>query len=534
MMQTASASRPPCRWRLLLLCGILFELFLLALLALLPEGSSLASEFRNYCFLIHDPILWLLNQGANSDDWLVTIFWLLLCFFAMALFWAFLFHWILRMWTWLQVRLRISPRQKLIVRCGFGFLGVIVLALGIVAALPETATPFTASPEVKSAVEGNTAFALDLYQKLKEQPGNLFFSPYSLSTALAMTYAGARKQTESEMARTLHFSQPQTNLHAAFGALAARMNQVQRWNCITLATANSLWCQQDYRFANNFLDLIRTYYDGDARQVDFRHSAQAAGSEINKWVEQKTKGKIKGVIGPGQLTSDTRLILCNAIYFKGKWQNQFKTGETKPMDFHVNTNQTVTVPMMRQKSRFKMTYNDDDSVEMLELPYSGTDLSMIILLPVAMPGMPEMPGLEQNSLLDIEQKLSAENLRSWLGKLDQTGLDKTAVCLPRFATTQTFDLANELKSLGMSSAFNGSADFSGMEATTNLFLSDVIHKAFVEVNEAGTEAAAVTWAEAKSKGMVRGFVVNHPFIFLIRENGSGTILFLGRVVDPTK
>ncbi len=449
----------------------------------------------------------------------------------MALFWAFLFYWILRMWTWLQARLTISPRQKLIVRCGFGCVGAIILALGIFAALPERATPFTASPEVKSAVEGNTAFALDLYQKLKEQPGNLFFSPYSISTALAMTYAGARKQTESEMAKTLHFNLPQINLHAAFGALAARMNQVQRWNRITLATANSLWCQQDYRFANNFLDLVRAHYDGEVRQMDFKHSAQAAGSEINEWVEGKTKGKIKGAIGPRQITPDTRLILCNAIYFKGKWQNQFKTRETKPMDFYVNTNQTVTVPMMRQTSQFRMTYNDDGSVEMLELPYSGTDLSMIILLPVATPWLPDV---EQNSLPDLEQKLSAENLRSWLGKLDQTGLDKMAVCLPRFVTTQTFDLANELKSLGMSSAFDGSADFSGMEATTNLFLSNVIHKAFVEVNEAGTEAAAVTWAEAKTKGMVRSFVVNHPFIFLIRENGSGTILFLGRVVDPTK
>ena len=297
----------------------------------------------------------------------------------MALFWAFLFYWILRMWTWLQARLTISPRQKLIVRCGFGCVGAIILALGIFAALPERATPFTASPEVKSAVEGNTAFALDLYQKLKEQPGNLFFSPYSISTALAMTYAGARKQTESEMAKTLHFNLPQINLHAAFGALAARMNQVQRWNRITLATANSLWCQQDYRFANNFLDLVRAHYDGEVRQMDFKHSAQAAGSEINEWVEGKTKGKIKGAIGPRQITPDTRLILCNAIYFKGKWQNQFKTRETKPMDFYVNTNQTVTVPMMRQTSQFRMTYNDDGSVEMLELPYSGTDLSMMVL-----------------------------------------------------------------------------------------------------------------------------------------------------------
>ncbi len=490
---------------------------------MLPKGSLLASEVRNYVILIHSPLLWIMNPGAHSDDWPVTLFCLLLCFFGAALFWAFLFQWVLRMWTWLNVRSEISPRQKLIVRCGLVFVGAVALAMGIVAALPQTTTPFTASPEVRSAVEGNTAFALDLYLRLKKQPGNLFFSPYSISSALAMTYAGARKQTEREMARTLHFNLAQTNLHEAFGALSARMNKVQRWNRITLMTANSLWCQQDYPFAKSFLDLVRIRYDGVARQVDFKHDAQADGAEINEWVEQKTKGKIKGIIGRGQLTSDTRLILCNAIYFKGTWQNQFKTSDTKPMYFEVNTNQVVTVPMMWQKSEFKMTHNDNDTVEMLELPYSGTDLSMIIILPVAIPYMP-----------DLEQQLTLEHLHAWIAMLDQARLEQTAVVLPRFTTAQTLDLANELKSLGMSSAFNSSADFSGIEATTNLFISDVMHTAFVEVNETGTEAAAVTLVQAKTKGMPKSFRADHPFIYLIRENGSGTILFIGRIIDPTK
>ena len=384
---------------------------------------------------------------------------------------------------------------------------------------------------MKSAVESNTAFAIDLYQKLKEHPGNLFFSPYSISAALAMTYGGARKQTESEMARTLHFNLAQINLHEAFGALGERMNKVQRWNRIKLTAANSLWCQQDYQFSKSFLDLVRMHYNGDAHQVDFKNSAQAAGTEINEWVEQKTKGEIKDIIGQGQLTPDTRLILCNAIYFKGNWQNQFKTSDTKPMNFDVNTNQAVTVPMMWQKSDFKMTQNDDGTVEMLELPYSGTDLSMIIFLPMA---IPYMPGFEPFSLPDLEQQLTLENLNAWIAMLDQARLEETSVVLPRFTTAQTFDLANELKSLGMSSAFNSSADFSGIEATTNLFISDVIHKAFIEVNETGTEAAAVTLAQAMTKGMTRSFRADHPFVFLIRENGSGTILFIGRVIDPTK
>jgi len=200
-----------------------------------------------------------------------------------------------------------------------GFLCVIVLVLIIIPFHRETSIPFTASPEVKSAVEGNTAFALDLYQKLKDQPGNLFFSPYSISTSLAMTYAGAQGQTESEMAKALHFNLAQTNLPMAFGALGARMNQIQRWNRITLTTANSLWCQQDYRFTDAFLDLVHKYYDAEARHVDFKRSPQAASSEINQWVERKTKGKIKDVVEPGQFADLTQFVLCDAIYFKGKW-----------------------------------------------------------------------------------------------------------------------------------------------------------------------------------------------------------------------
>jgi len=419
-----------------------------------------------------------------------------------------------------------------------GFLCVIVLVLKIIhvhrettAPFSEPPIPFTASPEVKSAVDGNTAFALDLYQKLKARPGNLFFSPYSVSTALAMTYAGARGQTESEMAKALHFNPAQTNLPAAFGALGARMNQIQRWNRITLTTANSLWCQKDYHFTEAFLNLARKYYGAEARRVDFKRSPQAASSEINQWVERETKGKINNVVEPGQFTDPTRLLLCDAIYFKGAWQHQFKMSDTKPGAFHITTNETVTVPMMSQKARFKLARSDDDSVELLELPYSGTDLSMIILLPQV-----EYPAsdAEQPGLPDLEQKLAADNLWAWLFKLDQARSREAWVTLPRFTTTQSFELAKELKSLGMPSAFNDSADFSGMDGTTNLFIAEVIHKAFVEVNEAGTEAAATTWVNAQALSQSGSFIVDHPFIFLIRENGSGTILFLGRIVDPTK
>jgi serpin B len=343
-----------------------------------------------------------------------------------------------------------------------------------------------------------------------------------------MTYAGARNQTEREMAGTLHFSLPQTNLHAAFGALTARMNRVQRPNRITLAAANSLWSQQDYPFANDFVDLIRSRYDAEAHSVDFLHSTPAVADQINQCVGQRTKGKITGAIGRDRLNANTRLVLCNEIYFKGKWQRQFKAGDTKPMDFMVSTNQAVKVPMMSQDDRFKVAHNEEGTVEMLELPYVGDDLSMIILLPTARSGTDEF------GLADLENELTAENLRAWLKTLDQRDLHQTWVKLPRFSITRRCDLVKVLAAMGMPSAFGVGADFSGMEASTNLFLSGVMHQACVEVTEAGTEAAAVTLSQAATKSMAGRFVADHPFLFLIRDNGSGSILFLGRMVDPTK
>jgi serpin B len=532
-MPATPTSRPPTRRRTFFLLGIVFELVLLLLCYVLPE-CWLQVEVRNFTLITHFPLMILMMVLAGvlgHNEEFAAILGLPICLAIMASIWGFLIYLVTRLVKGVLDRLGVSPRQKLVVRCGVGFLGVVILLWTIVANLPATPIPFMVTPEVKSTVDGNTAFALDLYQKLKDRPANLFFSPYSISTALAMTYAGARGQTEAEMAGVLHFNLAQTNLPMAFSELGARMTRIQRWNRITLTTANSLWCQKDYHFTDAFLNLIRKFYQADARQVDFIHSAPAATKEINGWVERKTNRKIKDTVEPGQFTDLTRLVLCNAIYFKGKWQHQFKARDTEPAPFHVTTNETLTVPMMHQKAHFKTARSDDRSVELLELPYSGNDLSMIILLPeVEYPS----PDVEPPGLPDLEQKLTADNLRTWLTLLDQAYPHETEVALPRFTTAQSFDLVKELQSLGMTSAFNGDANFSGMDATTNLFVSDVIHKAFVEVNESGTEATAVSLNMALSMGIVGCFIVDHPFIFLIRENGSGTILFLGRIVDPTK
>jgi serine protease inhibitor len=383
-----------------------------------------------------------------------------------------------------------------------------------------------ASPDIRTMADGNNSFAVALYRQLKVRHGNLFFSPYGIYTSLAMTYAGARGQTEAEMAKTLHFSLPQQNFHAAFGEMIMQMEKIQQLDHIALASANSLWCQQDYRFTNTFLNLIHKDYDAEARNVDFKNSPQTVSDEINKWIAQKTGGKINNAVAPSQITPDVRLILYSAIYFKGQWQTQFNAKNTKPMPFYVSTNQTVTVPMMCLNSKFKTTYSDDYSVKLLELPYSGNDLSMIIFLPES--------EIEQNTLCDLEQKMATENIREWLAKLDQTYPHKTSVCFPRFTTTQSFDLGKELNSLGMTMIFNKNADFSGMNGTTNLFVSSVNHETFIEVNEEGTEAAAVARINAHLKSAAVLFKADHPFVFLIRENHTGTILFIGRIVDPTK
>ncbi len=415
-------------------------------------------------------------------------------------------------------------------RRGLILVGVVIVVLGAVFILHERSATFNRSPEVKATVAGNTAFAIDLYQKAKTQPGNVFFSPYSISTTLTMAYAGARNQTATEMSNVLHISVPPEQLHSAYDSLSKWMKQLQSRNQITLLSANSLWCQADAPLSRTFVDVINTHFDGEVRQVDFKHSAMAVSAEMNGWVEQKTMGKIKGSVGAGQISADTQVVLCNAIYFKGKWKSQFKKENTTRSAFFVTTNESVMVPTMSQVADFKMVDIDGGSVQILELPYVGGNIAMVILLPTP---LPDKPGFERFGLTDLESELTPSRLEGWLDQLDKAGAYELAVNLPRFTTTQSLELTSDLKSMGMPSAFRRDADFSGMATNAGLLISEVFHKAFVEVNEEGTEAAAATW-ESQAASAVRMFNADHPFIFLIRDKGSGAILFLGRVVDPTK
>lgn len=383
-------------------------------------------------------------------------------------------------------------------------------------------TPATNAP----AKAGNTTFALNLYQQLAaaDPQANLFFSPYSISTALGMTYMGARGQTATEMAATLHFGKPQTEVPADFAALEQRLAAIAKGGKVVLNTANSLWHQQGDHFREEFLEVGRKSFGAEVAGVDFAKDTEGARVKINRWVAGKTADKIPELLERDSLDRSTRLVLCNAIYFKGDWARQFSAKATQPADFFVTPEQKSTVPMMSQK--LKLRHAVLDGFSLLELPYQGGDLAMVVLLPEAKDGLQALEG-----------KLSGINLPAWLASLDQAREAEAVVQIPKFKLSSAFGLGKPLAALGMPSAFNRAADFSGMDGTRELYISAVVHQAVVEVNEQGTEAAAATAVVIARKSAPIAtpiFRADHPFLFLIREKQTGNILFLGRMMNPTK
>ena len=374
--------------------------------------------------------------------------------------------------------------------------------------------------DVQSVAKSNNRFAVELYGRLREKDGNLFFSPYSIETALAMTYAGARGETAEQMAKTLHYDLPNDREHAAFGALIKQINSPGEKRGYQLSTANALWTQKDYPFAADFLKLTKDNYGAEAKEVDFNGATEQARKTINAWVEKQTQEKIKDLLPKGSLTVNTRLVLTNAIYFKGDWASQFKKDRTKNETFRAG-DKKIDAPFMSQKQKFG--YAEDDALQVLEMPYVGKELSMVVLLPKKADG-----------LADLEKALTADKLAAWFGRLRER---ETEVTLPKFKTTVEFELSDTLAKMGMPVAFTARADFSGMNGGKgSLSISKVIHKAFVDVNEEGTEAAAATGVvvEPKAAKVNPVFRADHPFVFLVRDKRSDSILFLGRIVDPTK
>ncbi|WP_435011407.1 serpin family protein [Tundrisphaera lichenicola] len=370
-------------------------------------------------------------------------------------------------------------------------------------------------------VPGNTRFALELFGKLQNRPGNLFFSPGSLSTALAMTYAGAREETAQEMARTLHFSMPQERLHAAFGSLLKALDPGDSKRGYRLSIANRLWGKKGLHYLPAFLSIVKDQYRAGLEELDFTATEQAR-SRINDWVERQTEGKIVDLIPPDVLDARTRLVLTNAIYFKGDWSTPFPKGATKEEPFHLAADRAVPAPLMHRQENLRFWAGD--GLKALELPYGEGDLSMVVLLPDAIDGLPA-----------LETGLAPEKLDKWIAGLRSKSVQ---VALPRFKMTSQFTLGDVLTKMGMPLAFDQlDADFSGMTIQEELYIEEVVHKAFVDVNEEGTEAAAATGVIMAPRAMAVPtppvvFRADHPFLFLIRDTRSGSLLFLGRMADP--
>jgi serpin B len=370
-------------------------------------------------------------------------------------------------------------------------------------------------------VEGNSAFTFDLYQALRSEEGNLFYSPYSVSLALAMTYAGARGETEDQMANTLRFVLPQDRLHATFNALdwelasrgeGARGKDGEGFR---LNIVNALWVQQDFEFLQGFLDLIAENYGAGLRLLDFVNAPEESRILINQWVSDQTQGRIEDLVPQGFIDDDTRLVLTNAIYFNAAWLYPFSERATKDGTFHLLDGGEVTVPMMKETAGFG--YADGDGYQAVELPYDGDQLSMVIMLP------------DEHQFLAFESSLDAKVVGAIVEDLYRGRL---ALTLPKFEVQSDFGLADRLADMGMPTAFSDAADFSGISGAGDMFITDVVHQAFISIDEAGTEAAAATAVGMGLTSLPPELEINRPFVFLIRDIQTGAILFVGRVLNP--
>ncbi|XP_067434653.1 serpin peptidase inhibitor, clade B (ovalbumin), member 1, like 3 isoform X4 [Thunnus thynnus] len=407
--------------------------------------------------------------------------------------------------------------------------------------------------------KANTDFSMALLKKLSEKnnTANIFFSPFSISSALAMVLLGARGNTATQMSEVLCFTEAekppqaeaqqmqmqqqvqsklpqhlrkclkthniQDDIHASFAKLLSELNKADA--PYALSVANRLYGEQSYQFVEEFLTLTRKHYSAELESVDFINKSEAARLNINNWVEKNTQGKIKDLLTQDAVDNMTRLVLVNAIYFKGNWNKQFQESATRDAKFNLNKNQSKPVKMMYQKTKFPLTYIPEANCQILEMPYKGKELSMLIFLPNEMED--SSTGLEK-----MEKELTYDNFVEWT-RPDMMDEIEVQVGLPRFKMEEKYDMKEVLMSMGMVDAFTIS-DFSGMSPANNLVLSKVIHKAFVEVNEEGTEAAAASGAVMMLRCALRpaSFIADHPFLFFIRHNPSMSILFAGRYCSP--
>ncbi|XP_062351140.1 leukocyte elastase inhibitor-like [Cinclus cinclus] len=379
---------------------------------------------------------------------------------------------------------------------------------------------------MESLCAANTTFALDLLRKLCEKKSgqNVFFSPFSISSALSMVLLGSRGSTEAQIGKVLSLNNSR-DAHNGYQSLLSEINDPN--TKYILRTANRLYGEKTFDFLASFIESSQKSYHAGLEQMDFLHAWEDARKQINGWVEERTEGKIQNLLAEGILNSLTRLVLVNAIYFKGSWEKPFWRQSTRERPFQINKNETRPVQMMFKEANFNMTYIGDLQTKILELPYVGNELSMIILLPDAIED--GSTGLER-----LERELTYEKLMGWI-RPERMKSTNVRVSFPRFKLEEDYNLKPVLSSMGMPDAFeSGKADFSGISSGKELVLSEVIHKSFVEVNEEGTEAAAATVLVANCCAIMRipDFTADHPFLFFIRHNKSHSILFCGRFCCP--
>ncbi|MFH1024073.1 MAG: sigma-70 family RNA polymerase sigma factor [Planctomycetota bacterium] len=393
------------------------------------------------------------------------------------------------------------------------------------------------SADVKTLADGNNVFAAEMYRKLIEkEAGNVFFSPYSIRTALAMTYAGARGETAEEMKKALVYNLPDERLPVAFQAMEKNLAASKSaGDAFDFKVANALWGQDGYKFLDPFIALNKNFYGAGLATVDFAKKTEEARQTINLWVENKTEKKIKDLIPPGGVNAVTRLVLTNAVYFFGFWKTEFDKNDTKDAPFYLEDGKETKAPLMTYtwkegKESPEFRYFENGEIQALELPYKGEKLAMAVFLPKKKDGLPA-----------VEKALSPEQISRWIGNLSKKHEEKVDVFIPRFRMTWgTKDLGpnglGTLPALGMANPFvSEKADFSAMTSIEALCISKVFHKAFVDVNEKGTEAAAATAVAMKPTGRpspTPTFRADHPFIFVIYEKATGVVLFMGRVMNP--
>lgn len=363
-------------------------------------------------------------------------------------------------------------------------------------------------------VEGNNWFALDIYLKLSEEKGNVFLSPWSIYSAMAMTYEGARGKTADEMQSVMHFLKNDSMRRQSFSLLHEWLN-MEDTGC-KLCNANALWVQIDYSLLDKYTEIIKRYYHGDAKNLDFASATEEACRIIDSWVEDKTDNKIVNFISPGIIKPDTCLVLTNAIYFKGIWAKKFDESITIDGDFRTDSGKIIKVPMMSTGKGSRFKYMETKDLQMLEIPYRCENLSMLILLP-------------RGDVLSLERSLTLEKLSEWKKSLTEI---QVYVHIPKFKLSTKYCLNEKLKDMGMPTAFTSNADFSGINGMKDQSISLVVHQASIDVDEEGTEAAASTAVSLYR--CISIFSADHPFIFMIQNRETDSILFIGRISDPSE